>query len=111
MFPNMSSYTPVHCMIIVLKDTTSYRVVKRITPSLSLLNGPLLKIRKRTTLTPRIDKVFTPCCPFLHGWITVDNKLPGGNYCTSHCKNMSRQFSCDIVQLELFVARLFKSTC
>ena len=47
-------------MITVLKDTASYRVAKRIAPSLSLLKGPSLKITKKTTLTQRIGKLFTP---------------------------------------------------
>ena len=45
-------------MIIVLKDTTSYSVAKRIAPSLFLLKGPITKIRKRTTLGQRIGKLF-----------------------------------------------------
>ena len=45
-------------MIIVLKDTASYRVAKRVAPSLSLLKGPSLKIRKRTILSQRIGKLF-----------------------------------------------------
>ena len=51
-------YTPVHRTIIVLKDRATHRVAKRITPSLSLLKGPSLKIRKRTTLTQRFGKLF-----------------------------------------------------
>ena len=55
-----SPYSAIHSMIIVLKDTASYRVAKRISPSLSLLKGPSLKIRKRTTFTQRFGKLVTP---------------------------------------------------
>ena len=44
-------YSAIHRMIIVLKDRATHRVAKRIGPSLSLLKGPSLKIRKRTTFT------------------------------------------------------------
>ena len=47
-------------MIIVLKNKTSYGVAKRITPCLSLLKGPSLKIRKKTTFPQRFGKLFTP---------------------------------------------------
>ena len=43
----MCTYTSIQCMIIVLKDTTSYRVAKRIAPSLSLLKKPSLKITNK----------------------------------------------------------------
>ena len=104
-------YTPVHCIIIVLKNTTSYRVAKRITPSLSLLKGPSLKIRKRTTLTQRFSKLFMAVLTFLREWITIDNRLPGAKLSVlSIVKIRVPQFNCDVVQLELFLTRLFKST-
>ena len=53
-------YSAIHCMIVVLKDTASYRVAKGIAPSLSLFKGLSLKIRKRTTFTQRFGKLFTP---------------------------------------------------
>ena len=56
----VSGYSAIHCMIIVLKDKTSYMVAKLIAPSFSLLKGPSLKIRKRTTFTERFGKPFTP---------------------------------------------------
>ena len=42
-------YSATHRIIIVLKDTASYSIAKRIAPSLSLLRGSSLKIRKRPT--------------------------------------------------------------
>ena len=59
-------YTPIQCMIIVLKDTTSYRVAKHIVPSISFLKGPSLKIGKRTTMIQRIGNYLYQCCPFLY---------------------------------------------
>ena len=47
-------------MIIVLKDKTSYSVVKLIAPSLSLLKIHSLKITKRTNFTQIFGKLFTP---------------------------------------------------
>ena len=56
-FPFIVRFT---IMVIVLKDTASCRVAKRIAPSLSLLKGPSLKIRKSTTFTQRFGKPLTP---------------------------------------------------
>ena len=55
-------------MIIVLKDRATQGVAKRIAPSLSLLKGPSLKIRKRTTFTQIFGKTFTPVLSLL-AWI------------------------------------------
>ena len=52
------------CDLIIFKDTASYRVAKRIAPSLSLLKEPSLKIRNRTTLSQRIDKLFMAVLSF-----------------------------------------------
>ena len=52
-------YTSIQCMIILMKDRTSYGIAKRVAPSLSLLKGPSLNIRNRTTLTQGIGKLFT----------------------------------------------------
>ena len=56
---NTTYYTQIHCMVIVLKDPNSFRVAKCVPPSHSLLKGPSVKVRERTTLTQRIGKLFT----------------------------------------------------
>ena len=59
------NYYAIHHMIIALKDRATHKVAKRTAPSLSLLKGPLLKIRKRTTFTQRFGKPFTPVLSLL----------------------------------------------
>ena len=79
-------------------------------PSLSLLKGPSLKIRKRTTLTQKICKLFMAVLS-LPTWQDYNRQQIAWweTNSTRHCKNKSQKFNCDIVQLELFVTRLFKS--
>ena len=60
-----SHYSAIKRMIIVLEDRATHRVAKRIAPSLSLLKGPSLKIRKRTTCTQRFGKPFAPVLSLL----------------------------------------------
>ena len=59
-------YSAIHRVIIVLKDRATHRVAKRIAPSLSVLKGPSLKIRREQLLLRDLANNLPRCCPFLH---------------------------------------------
>ena len=105
-------YSAIHRVIIVLKDRATHRVVKRIAPSLSLLNGPSLKIRKRTTFTWRFGKLFTPVLS-LPAWIDYNRyqiawrKLSVQGIVKTWVISW---IDTEHLDLELFAATLLKST-
>ena len=74
------------------------------------LKGTFIKDQKENNFYSEIRQTIlagvVPSC--MNGLQQITNCLAETPVLT--CKNMSRKFNCDIVQLELFVATLFKST-